>query len=78
MYNGPDAEKYQDSGPPAPPEKDSGIIISADTYRENRIPDGQTRTRKWPVLHATNVPKINLDTWKLEIGGLVENPLSFN
>ena len=78
MYNGPDADKYQDGPPPAPPEKDSGIIISADTYRENRIPTGQTRTRKWPVLHATTVPPIDLDTWKLEIGGLVERPLSFS
>tara|TARA_R110002095_G_scaffold206297_1_gene190239 strand:- start:3621 stop:4331 length:711 start_codon:yes stop_codon:yes gene_type:complete len=77
MNSGPDSEKYQNAGPPAPPEKDSGIIVSADTYRENRIPGGQSRTRKWPVLHATDVPKINLDTWKLEIGGLVENPLSF-
>lgn len=78
MYNGPDADKYQDGPPPAPPEKDSGIIISADTYRQNRIPAGQTRTRKWPVLHATTVPPIDLDTWKLEIGGLVERPLSFS
>lgn len=78
MYNGPEAEKYQAGGPPAPPTKDSQIIVSSDTYRENRIPAGQTRTRKWPVLHATDVPKVNLDTWKLEIGGLVENPLTFN
>lgn len=78
MYNGPEAEKYQAGGPPAPPTKDPQIIVSSDTYRENRIPAGQTRTRKWPVLHATAVPKVNLDTWKLEIGGLVENPLTFN
>lgn len=78
MYNGPDAEKYQAGKPPAPPAGNSKMIISSDTYRENRIPAGQIRTRKWPVLHATDVPKINLDTWKLEISGLVNNPLSFN
>ncbi|MCH9652963.1 MAG: molybdopterin-dependent oxidoreductase [Planctomycetes bacterium] len=78
MYNGPEAEKYQDGDPPPPPETDSKIIVSSDTFRENRIPAGQTRTRKWPVLHATTVPPINLDTWKLEVGGLVETPLSFN
>ncbi|QDT98374.1 sulfite oxidase-like oxidoreductase [Gimesia aquarii] len=78
MYNGPDSEKYQAGNPPAPPADNSEMIISSDTYRENRIPAGQTRTRKWPVLHATDVPKINLDTWKLEISGLVKNPLSFN
>ncbi|QDU09577.1 sulfite oxidase-like oxidoreductase [Gimesia aquarii] len=78
MYNGPDSEKYQVGNPPAPPADNSEMIISPDTYRENRIPAGQTRTRKWPILHATDVPKINLDTWKLEISGLVNNPLSFN
>lgn len=78
MYNGPEADKYQDGDPPPPPATDFKTIISSDTFRENRIPAGQTRTRKWPVLHATTVPSINLDTWKLEIGGLVENPLSFN
>lgn len=78
MDNDPDAEKYQAGDPPVPPAEDSQIIISTDTYRENRIPAGQSRTRKWPVLHATVVPKISLETWKLEIGGLVENPLTFN
>lgn len=78
MDNYPEADKYQEGGIPLPPAKDSEIIISSDTYRENRIPAGQSRTRKWPVLHATDVPQINLDTWKLEIGGLVENPLTFN
>lgn len=78
MYKGPDAEKYQDGSPPSPPANNPEIIISSDTYRQNRIPTGQTRTRKWPVLHATDVPPINLDTWKLEIGGLVETSLSFS
>ena len=77
MYNNPDSEKYQTGAPPLPPESDAEIIISADTRRQERIPAGQSRTRKWPVLHATTVPAVNLDTWKLEIGGLVDKPLSF-
>ncbi|QDT42032.1 Sulfoxide reductase catalytic subunit YedY precursor [Gimesia alba] len=76
MYNGSEADKYQAGDPPSPPATDSEIIISSDTFRQNRIPAGQSRTRKWPVLHATSVPKIDCDTWKLEIGGLVEHPLS--
>ena len=70
--------KYQ-SGPPltpadAPPE----AIISTDTFRTQRIPPGQSLTRKWPVLHAGDVPDIDLSTWKLQIGGLVERPMTLN
>ena len=73
-----DDPKYQTGEPPTAddiPQKD--IIISPDTRRENRIPPGQSRTRKWPVLHYGTVPKINLEHWKLEIDGLVENKLTF-
>jgi DMSO/TMAO reductase YedYZ molybdopterin-dependent catalytic subunit len=31
-------------------------IVSSDVHRENRIPPRQALTRKWPVLHAGNVP----------------------
>src|SRR5438552_3165246 len=38
-------------------ERSTGpVIISPDTLRENRIPPRQALTRKWPVLHAGNVP----------------------
>ena len=53
------------------------VIISRDTLRTNRVPPGQSRTRKWPVLDASGTPKISLDRWKLEIFGLVERPISF-
>ncbi|MCA9067412.1 MAG: molybdopterin-dependent oxidoreductase, partial [Planctomycetaceae bacterium] len=52
-------------------------MISPDTHRENRIPPGQARTKKWPVLHASDVPDVTREKWKLEIGGLVDHPLSF-
>jgi DMSO/TMAO reductase YedYZ molybdopterin-dependent catalytic subunit len=54
------------------------VIISPDTLRGERIPPGQTRTRKWPVLHYGFVPQIPLDRWLLEVKGLVEQPLRFN
>lgn len=72
-----DDPKYQSGDPPAPGDAPSGAIISPDTHRENRIPPGQARTRKWPVLHYGSVPSISLEDWCLEIGGLVETPLSF-
>lgn len=70
-------EKYQ-AGDPRPPEAiDPQIIISPDTRRSHRIPPGQSRTRKWPVLHYGYVPAVPLESWKLQVFGLVERPLTF-
>jgi DMSO/TMAO reductase YedYZ molybdopterin-dependent catalytic subunit len=66
---------YQRNDPRKPEEVDeAGVIISPDTRRENRIPPGQTRTRKWPVLDAHGTPAIDLATWRFAVDGLVENP----
>jgi DMSO/TMAO reductase YedYZ molybdopterin-dependent catalytic subunit len=40
-----------------------------------RIPPGQVETRKWPVLHAGRVPRVDLAGWRFRVGGLVEEPL---
>jgi DMSO/TMAO reductase YedYZ molybdopterin-dependent catalytic subunit len=42
--------------------------------REPRLPPGQVRTDKWPVLHYGAVPKVDLATWTLEVRGLVAQP----
>ena len=44
---------------------------------DNRLPPGQHRTTGFPVLDLGIKPEISLDQWRLEIGGLVENPVSF-
>lgn len=54
------------------------IIISPDTFRANRIPPGQTRTRKFPVLDAHGTPEIDLATWQFTVDGLVENQKSWS
>jgi len=41
-----------------------------------RLPPGQYLTDTWPVLHAGDVPTVDLATWTLEISGEVEQPLS--
>jgi DMSO/TMAO reductase YedYZ molybdopterin-dependent catalytic subunit len=41
-----------------------------------RLPPGQIVTRKWPVLHYGHVPMIRPEAWRLEVTGLVEQPLS--
>lgn len=66
---------YQHGDPRRPEDIDApDVIISPDTRRENRIPPGQTRTRKWPVLDAHGMPEIDLARWTFAIDGLVENP----
>ena len=73
-----DDPKYQPGEPPRPDELSPDVIVSIDTRRDERIPPGQTRTRKWPVLHYGYVPQVDSARWRLDIGGLVEHPLSFN
>lgn len=67
--------KYQSGEPPTIHHVADEVIISPDTRRDSRIPPGQSRTRKWPVLHAGTVPAVDRSTWRLEVFGLVERPL---
>ncbi len=69
-------EKHQAGEPQNPDEQPAQVIISPDTRRANRIPPGQSRTRKWPVLDASGPPTIDLANWRLEVFGLVETPLT--
>ena len=41
-----------------------------------RLPPGQIVTRKWPVLHYSPVPTVDLRAWRFEVTGLVERALS--
>jgi DMSO/TMAO reductase YedYZ molybdopterin-dependent catalytic subunit len=45
-------------------------------YDPARLPPGQYYTEKWPVLHAGDVPDVDLASWRLEVTGEVEEPLS--
>ena len=47
------------------------VIISPDTKRDVRVPPGQREIKKWPVLHAGRLPKIDLTKWKFKVWGLV-------
>jgi DMSO/TMAO reductase YedYZ molybdopterin-dependent catalytic subunit len=70
--------KYQSGQPPVPGDQPPGVIVSPDTRRENRVPPGQSRTRKWPVLDAFGTPQVPLEKWRLQVFGLVERPLLFS
>jgi DMSO/TMAO reductase YedYZ molybdopterin-dependent catalytic subunit len=41
---------------------------------EDRLPPGQHLTTGFPVLDLGTQPEIDLSDWRLEIGGLIENP----
>jgi DMSO/TMAO reductase YedYZ molybdopterin-dependent catalytic subunit len=71
----PADEKYQAGDPPTPADLGPDVIVSADTRRANRIPPGQTRTRKWPVLDAFGTPSFDASKWTLDVFGLVDKPL---
>jgi DMSO/TMAO reductase YedYZ molybdopterin-dependent catalytic subunit len=41
-----------------------------------RLPVGQHAVKNWPVLDLGEQPEVKTADWKLEVGGLVENPFS--
>jgi DMSO/TMAO reductase YedYZ molybdopterin-dependent catalytic subunit len=68
---GMDSDKTQSDRIPSPDGLSPEIIISPDTRRSQRIPPGQVRSRKWPVLDASGPPDIDLDQWRFGVAGLV-------
>jgi DMSO/TMAO reductase YedYZ molybdopterin-dependent catalytic subunit len=66
--------KEQASEVPTADRLPADVIVSPDTKRANRIPPGQSRTKKWPVLDAAGPPRIDMRTWRLRVGGLVAEP----
>ncbi|MDE3195143.1 MAG: sulfite oxidase-like oxidoreductase [Acidobacteriota bacterium] len=72
-----DRSKDQPDRAPEPADAPEGAIVSPDTLRADRIPPGQSRTRKWPVLDASGPPRIERETWKLRITGLSVQPVEF-
>jgi DMSO/TMAO reductase YedYZ molybdopterin-dependent catalytic subunit len=77
MLGNPTDPKYQKGDPSAPEEQPEGVIVSPDARRAGRIPPGQSRTRKWPVLDAFGTPQLDPATWRLQVFGLIRRPLTF-
>jgi DMSO/TMAO reductase YedYZ molybdopterin-dependent catalytic subunit len=47
--------------------------VSEPAHREPRLPPGQSKTDKWPVLHYGNVPRFDRARWDFRVFGLVAN-----
>lgn len=43
-----------------------------------RLPPGQRLVENWPILDLGIQPDVPLDRWKLQVDGLVENPLAWD
>jgi len=41
-----------------------------------KLPVGQHQVKNWPVLDLGEVPNVPRSDWRLEVGGLVENPFT--
>src|SRR3954451_19093848 len=52
--------------------------VRAAGYDPARLPPGQYFTDKWPVLHAGEVPNVDIEAWRLQITGEVEEPLTLS
>jgi len=52
--------------------------VDARTPPASRLPPGQIRTEKWPVLHYSHVPRVRTETWKFRVHGLVEEPFELS
>ena len=73
-----DDNRTQTDEIPSPDGLPREVVVSPDTRRSERIPPGQSRTRKWPILDASGPPPINLETWRFRMGGLVNNQMVWN
>ena len=52
--------------------------VDARTTDKDRLPPGQVLTQKWPVLHYQHVPRVDTGTWRLQVTGHVDTPLSLS
>jgi DMSO/TMAO reductase YedYZ molybdopterin-dependent catalytic subunit len=59
---------------------DEGKFLTGRTSRPetDRLPPGQHLVKNWPVLDLGEQPVVSTDTWRLEVGGLVETPLDLS
>jgi DMSO/TMAO reductase YedYZ molybdopterin-dependent catalytic subunit len=48
----------------------------ANRHGMPKLPVGQHEVKNWPVLDLGEQPEIDTGAWKLEVGGLVENPFT--
>jgi DMSO/TMAO reductase YedYZ molybdopterin-dependent catalytic subunit len=73
-----DQTKTQGDEIPSPAGLPPDVIVSPDTRRAVRVPPGQSRTKKWPVLDASGAPTLDLAQWRFGMRGLVGKEVEWN
>lgn len=73
-----DRGKTQGEEIPPPEGAEAGATISPDTVRPERLPPGQSRSRKWPVLDASGPPSIDLARWSFRVFGRAAHDVRWN
>lgn len=48
-----------------------------EEFGDERLPPGQRRTERFPVLSKSGVPEWDMETWQFTVTWTVENELSF-
>ncbi|KAA6441215.1 molybdopterin-dependent oxidoreductase [Dyadobacter flavalbus] len=72
--------RFQEKMAGTPSVSDSRPMGSGEINRHGmpKLPAGQTRTVKWPVLDLGFKPDISHQQWKLVVDGEVESPVTLN
>jgi DMSO/TMAO reductase YedYZ molybdopterin-dependent catalytic subunit len=52
--------------------------VRAAGYDPARLPPGQYLTEKWPVLHAGDLPRVDVKTWTFRVFGEVEEEIELD
>jgi DMSO/TMAO reductase YedYZ molybdopterin-dependent catalytic subunit len=73
-----DRNKTQADEVPSPEGLPADVIVSPDTRRSHRVPPGQARTKKWPILDASGPPPVDLEQWRFRMGGMIGKEVSWN
>lgn len=57
-----------------------GKFLTGMTSRpeDSRLPPGQHLVKNWPILDLGQTPNVPKEVWRLDIGGLVEQPASWS
>lgn len=53
------------------------LLTGATADPGTRLPPGQREVKNWPVLDLGVQPRISAGAWRLDVDGLVENPISW-
>ena len=55
--------------------REGRLLTGEQAPPAQRLPPGQREVRNWPVLDLGIQPEVSRANWKLEVEGLVENPM---